>query len=670
MKKCFLALFSAALILGGCSKDDENTNPDSGEIINPGTEVPDPNGTVQLSMRNGDDTSLDGLYIGKDDNFHGNGWMIASLGKVKGLGNVSDIPLAGWASRVAVVPGQGYVAHNEYSDEYVRIYVIEYIASATTGGVIGAEVKYQKPFKGLDQSVEVDMTSVVLPSEGASQQVSFSNSCMIPFKVESSADWCHVQKASTRDYNFLYDAVLISCEESYSGKAANATVTITNLYGKATEIQVTREARGEFVQLSQNELHFSFSNNEQYKNINVFTNIEPQDIKVETNADWISAQLSNSAYDSPRKVRYVEGITLTRAMLDNPISRNLEITVQPNFGADMRSGVITLSYGQIEAVLTVSQDGSSFNVDKTNFEFEANNNLSTETTLRGNIQFNSLKFEKVGEKNTDWCTVSNNWQRLTITVEPNPYETARSMIVKIMYNNQELGQLNITQKGMKYEDQYVYFEKNSSNISLTFPLLEDSKITSTADWCTATPSGSSLVIRATATTENRAAVISVSGVSAKIYVSQSKYAVNDEYSEGGVEGIVYKMENGIGRIYQTIKNFYAWSIENVDIAGAKSWDDGMANTEAIKMIPDWKNLYPAFAACDALNKDGVTGWYMPAKNESPMTYMSIDSYTKGIWSSTSVNDWDAINTNGNSRRKSEQLCLTPVHQFNYDFNKK
>lgn len=117
--------------------------------------MPDPTGTVLLSMRNDDGTSLDGLYIGNDDNFHGNGWKIASMGKVRGLGNVASIPTSGWADRVAVVPGNGYVAHNYWSDEFVRIWVSDYISGATTGGVIGAEVKYQKPFRGLDEAISL-----------------------------------------------------------------------------------------------------------------------------------------------------------------------------------------------------------------------------------------------------------------------------------------------------------------------------------------------------------------------------------------------------------------------------------------------------------------------------------------------------------------------------------
>ena len=55
--------------------------------------------------------------------------------------------------------------------------------------------------------------------------------------------------------------------------------------------------------------------------------------------------------------------------------------------------------------------------------------------------------------------------------------------------------------------------------------------------------------------------------------------------------------------------------------------------EAIKAIPRWKDLYPAFAAVEALNVNGATGWYLPAVLE--MTY-------NGSWSSTQCSATEAL----------------------------
>lgn len=115
-----------------------------------------------------------------------------------------------------------------------------------------------------------------------------------------------------------------------------------------------------------------------------------------------------------------------------------------------------------------------------------------------------------------------------------------------------VSEIEVTQEGAVPYDRYVYFESPASNYTVSFPITEGAKITSSAAWCTATPNGSTLVIRATATTENRWAEISVEGVSSKIYVSQSKYKVGDTYSEDAITGTIYSMEQGLGRITRTL----------------------------------------------------------------------------------------------------------------------
>lgn len=136
------------------------------------------------------------------------------------------------------------------------------------------------------------------------------------------------------------------------------------------------------------------------------------------------------------------------------------------------------------------------------------------------------------------------------------------------------------------------------------------------------------MIRASATTENRSATISIEGISAKIYVSQSKYKIGDDYSENGVEGKVYSMENGEGHIYRYFDGEYAWSNEKVDLADAASPTDGQANTAAVKRVPGWKDLYPAFAKVDELNKGNVTGWYMPAMEQLKFQKLPTPHYCR------------------------------------------
>jgi hypothetical protein len=106
-----------------------------------------------------------GFVIGGDNNFYGRecfildrnvGWAFVMIGKVSGLGSIKHIPYPsqenGWTISVAVEPGYGYIGGcitrngNELDTTFVRIYVVDYITSATSGGIIGYTIKYQSPF--------------------------------------------------------------------------------------------------------------------------------------------------------------------------------------------------------------------------------------------------------------------------------------------------------------------------------------------------------------------------------------------------------------------------------------------------------------------------------------------------------------------------------------------
>lgn len=53
-----------------------------------------------------------------------------------------------------------------------------------------------------------------------------------------------VEKGSTRNESFLYDAVVLSCDETFSAEEATATVTVETLFGKTKEITVTGQPAG------------------------------------------------------------------------------------------------------------------------------------------------------------------------------------------------------------------------------------------------------------------------------------------------------------------------------------------------------------------------------------------------------------------------------------------
>lgn len=211
MKKLFnkylflLCVAFGALFFSSCSKDDDAENDNGGVVINPDKNIPDPKGTITMNMMVGDDkdksvsiNDFGTIQINSAYNFMGyegsSYYSFVSLGKMKGLGNVTAIPQDGWNYSVAVNPGEGYVIrYKGYYDSqaiYARLYVVSEIAG-TSGGIIGYTIKCQAPFvfapKFTESSLEFDA------DEDLTKELTFVNPTNVT--VKSHPDWCKVQAA-------------------------------------------------------------------------------------------------------------------------------------------------------------------------------------------------------------------------------------------------------------------------------------------------------------------------------------------------------------------------------------------------------------------------------------------------------------------------------------------
>ena len=202
-----LCIAFGALLFSSCSKDDDAEN--GSEIINPDKNVPDPTGTVTLNIMVGDDDNksvyindFGTIQINSAYNFVGGGsnYSFVSLGKMKGLGNVTAIPQYGWNASVAVNSGEGYVARlssyyyyddsRSYVYTYARLYVVSEILG-TSGSAIGYTIKCQAPFvfapKFTESSLEFGST------EDLTKELTFVTPTNAT--VKSKPDWCEVQVA-------------------------------------------------------------------------------------------------------------------------------------------------------------------------------------------------------------------------------------------------------------------------------------------------------------------------------------------------------------------------------------------------------------------------------------------------------------------------------------------
>ena len=295
-----------AVAFAACSSDDDSTDGDGN--IKPDVNVNDPVGTVSLSMMKGPSirdgaTGIGSIYIGDDYNFDG-GYFI-SLGTVKGLGNVSYIPTTGWASKVSVRSGNGYVAYDPYGGFY-RIFVEEEIVG-TTGGIIGYEVKYQAPFKGKDLELELPATSVSFDKKGGTENIVFDNKEFVVFTAKSSEDWCQIIPTSTYNYSFLANGIQIIAQPSNVAATTEATITLTTAYGKKKEIKVTRGGVDPYLTL--NETSVTLDAKECERQVGLNTNIQKEDLTISNTASsWCKAEFvdqTRAIHASAARIKFV-----------------------------------------------------------------------------------------------------------------------------------------------------------------------------------------------------------------------------------------------------------------------------------------------------------------------------------------------------------------------------
>lgn len=672
MKNFIYYLMLPLMLLAFAACGEKNSDP--GE--NPDKLVPDPEGTIEVSARYDAWTGVAGIRIDDAYNFSSSGGTyFVSLGQMRGLGNITSIPTIGWASTVAIVPGNGYVAYSE--GMFYRIYVVEELVG-TSGGIIGYTFRYQAPFAGRDEELKLSQTSVTLDAENAAT-VNFQNTEIIPYTIETSEPWVHVEKASTGKYSFLSDAVYIRVDESGEKESTEATVTLKTLGGKTSTIQVNRTF-GPYVSLIE-PISGSLQLNPvgDKKRVAIVSNIGSTlqadangvfDVKVEPSLKP-SGQPSRLRFIGDRQAKEEE---LTRA--ESLFYYDIVITAPANtFGKRLTEKVNIFASSPF---FTVS---GLFQIQQSSFFLGFSENsvqLKKEAGEKSiSISTNLNSFDNLSVTSTEkWCrpALSYDEKSLVLTVDANTGTGIRETEVRILdFQNNEIVSIQVSQYGLGVylERNKMYFQRKQETQTITAVLdgVAASDILCTEDWLSATKTGTdnnSLTIRVTEAAEDRVAYVTFKGYSDRIEVHQSKYAVNDTYSENGVEGTVCQMEEGVGWLYKQLKETYPWSIEQVFL-GATDKTDGRVNMEIIKSQPNWQTNYPAFAAVDALNAEGVTGWYLPAVDEAnTIKYKS----KQHIWTSTEINDQGAYSAYyqwGSQVEDTKQSRYTvyAVHRFEY-----
>lgn len=668
-----------AVAFAACSSDDDST--DGNGNIKPDVNVNDPVGTVSLSMMKGPSiregaTGIGSIYIGNDYNFDG-GYFI-SLGTVKGLGNVSYIPTTGWASKVSVRSGNGYVACDPYGFFY-RIFVEKEIVG-TTGGIIGYDVKYQAPFKGKDLELELPATSVSFDKKGGTENIVFNNKEFVVFTAKSSEDWCQIIPTSTYNYSFLANGIQIIAQPSNVAATTEATITLTTAYGKKKEIKVTRGGVDPYLTL--NETSVTLDAKECERQVGLNTNIQKEDLTISNTASsWCKAEFvdqTRAIHASAARIKFVGNKPAKAVKAANAAgSANyyaLVLKANSNDKDTERKGTITLKSkdGKKSVTLDVIQEKAYLYVREKGYNEVSFDNEERNAVI-GNV-YTNLEYEDLQVScNEAWCKPelqkeSYGYIILNANISKNATEKTRKAKIVISNKTKTLSfTLTVSQRGIKFipSQTKVGFDKNYSNKTITIDTNIDWEASSNQSWCTISKNGNNLTIRATpysGSAANRKATITFKGLSTKIEVDQSKYALGDEYNENGVKGEVICINDTIRYVGKDVGKT-AWSTEEV-ATGATDKYDGRLNMAVIKKISGWKDLYPAFALCDALNTGSVTGWYLPAMYELE-TINRVGIIRDWHWSSTEYNESEAFISYGNSGDdpKRTKYEVKAVHRF-------
>lgn len=378
------------------------------------------------------------------------------------------------------------------------------------------------------------------------------------------------------------------------------------------------------------------------------------------------------------------------------LANGIQIIAQPSNVAAKTEATITLTtaYGKkkeikvtrggVDPYLTLNETSVTLDAKECEREVGLNTNIQKEDLTISNtasswckaefvdqtraIHASAARIKFVGNKPAKAVKAagSTNYYTLVLKAEANDKETERKGVVTIKSKDGKKSvTLNIVQKGITFvpSQTKVGFDKNHSNKTITINTNIDWEASSNQSWCTLSRNGNKLTIRATpysGSAANRKATISFKGLSTKIEVDQSKYAVGETYNENGVKGKVIYMNDTIRYVEKDVGEA-AWSTEEV-ATGATDMYDGRVNTTIIKKISGWKDLYPAFALCDALNTGGVTGWYLPAYEE----LRRIASNGGEYWSSTeySYSKEEAfIGYNSYTRYKKQIFKVKAIHRF-------
>lgn len=441
----YAALYALALSFTSCSSDegDGNTTPPIVE-----------NQSVINMMKGSyeDATKLGNIYINESNNFtiyrsnYGYDMVIAPVGSVKGLANISGFPTDGYVEQTAVLKRHGYVLIPttdcyeplEKKDKWSRLFIEDEITDKA-GHVLGYKVVYESPFYGKDQDIELPKTEIAFDSKGGIDTLLLENGEPMVVECVSSDKWCKVwgcELGGDVDHDYysfpIIDGVVIYSKGD-SIYPSSATVTLKTMYGKVKTIKVTQAAAKPRLALSQ-PCVCSLPTNGGYTNVNLDTNIPADKIEIDNSkATWCQAKL---------EYREDDGNPFGPTYAGSEYKR-LKLTTDELGTNEKRSGTITLKYKDGEESITI-------NVEQTPYDESGGYYGASGESGNHKISFtNNLENAYDVSANVDWIRqlyINNN--RIKFDLERNYSYLDREGVITILdrYDN-AIHSIKIVQHG-------------------------------------------------------------------------------------------------------------------------------------------------------------------------------------------------------------------------------
>ena len=562
---------------------------------------------------------------------------------MKGLGNVGYIPKTGYVETVAVTPGDGYIwateGYNEFGNyernTFYRIYVTNYTQN-TSGEIIGADIKYQKPFYGKDEALKPSDTNLSVSGDGGEASVVFENNSVIPFVVESDKDWVRPSISSTLDHSFLPNAITFYIDPATTTESETATVTATTGYDKSTTITITRLGVAPTLSIPNDAANKEIDANATEYRLPITTNLDFNDLTVKSSADWATVELvdgSSRTAAVANSIRWIGNEPATHSRANSATVRTYYVLVKvaANVNSAERKAAIVVSSkdGNLSAKHSLTQKGATLSVTSNDKEIKNGDVIDvqdTETSL--NIKIESSVDGITISSDKSWAEVTTDDEKsYTIKVAGNQTPDDRSAKISIKAKNSDLamsftlkqagGTLSI--KDLDGSTTY-YVDRDTHTYNYVIEGSLPYSVKSNADWCTIYQSGKNLAVTVSATTVTRSTTVEITGSKEPIILTykQTKYKTGDYVTIG--ERLSYlNLREGKPLLYYSTGETLQWSTQSI-VTGAASKEDGAKNTQIIHDIPNWESLYPAFKVVEDLNSNGISGWYMPAIYEIFYSY--------------------------------------------------